>query len=192
MKISQIEPFVESLSQGPQLRKILALALRVLAVLAGCTGLFFFLYVLGQIVIAVRTDVLEALGLLFALAIVVAVFFVAVKILLFRAKGLLLQTEYEYPLAVIASLLLKTIGELLTLFAGGSGLFAGILIWFGRVYPAIPSLSPPFVHALLFPASSFVQGLILIIASQVYALVLLVFFYLLAELLLMFRNIATK
>ena len=159
MKISQIEPFVESLSQGPQLRKILALVLRVLAVLAGCTGLFFFLYVLGQIVIAVRTDVLEALGLLFALAIVVAVFFVAVKILLFRAKGLLLQTEYEYPLAVIASLLLKTIG-LLTLFAGGR--LAGISFGLADLPGTFKS---SFVHAF-YSASSFVQGLILIMPAR--------------------------
>lgn len=191
MKFYQVEPFVDSLSQGPKLRKILALALRVLAVMAACTGLFFFLGILGQIVSVVRTDVLQAFGLLFALAIVVAVFFVAVKILLFRAKCLLIQTETEYPMATIASLMLKTIGELLALLAGGSGLYAGILIWFGGGV-AIPSLIPSFIHALIFTASSFIQGLILIIASQVYALMLLIFFYLLAELLHMLRRIATK
>lgn len=188
MKKIQVEPFVESLSKGPLLRRILTWVLRVLAVVMAFTGLFLALSIIGRIVDVISYDVPQALGLLIALVIVLAVFFVAIKILLFRAKELLLQRELDYPMTTIASSLLKVFGELLALLISGTGLVTGILLWFVGSYSDVPG----FMHGLIFTDTSFVQGLVLIIASQVYAILILVFSYLLAELLTMFRNIAVK
>lgn len=188
MKKIQVEPFIESLSQGPLLRKILTWVLRVLAVVLAFTGLFLALSIIGQIVDVISHDVPQASGLLIALVIVLAVFYVAVRLLFFRAKALMLQSELDYPMTTIASLVLKIAGELLALFASGAGLVTGILLWFIGSYSDIPG----FLQRLVFSGPSFVQGLVLIIASQVYALLMLTFFYLLAELLTMFRNMATK
>ncbi len=188
MKKVQVEPFVESLFQGPLLRRIIAWVLRVVAVVVAFTGLFFAFSIIGGIVQVISYDVPQALGLLIALIVVLAAFFVAVKVLFFRAKVLLSQRELDYPITTISSLLLKVLGELLALFASGAGLVTGILLWFVGSNSDIPG----FLQGLVFPAPSFVQGLVLIIASQVYALLTLTFFYLLAELLNIFRNIATK
>lgn len=187
MKLNEIEPFVESLSKGPFFRKILALAMRIAAVLMVFVGLYVVLGMIGTTIMAIRTDAARALGTLMAMVLAIAVFFLVVKILLFRARSILILGDGDYPVLQMSALLLRTSSEVLALIFAGAGLISGIMHWFGGAYFPIPGLWDSF---FLPGAPSFVLGLGMILSGLFQAVTVLIVFYLLAELLLLFRNIA--
>lgn len=189
MNLSGFEPFLESLAKGPVLRKTLALTLRILAAVLILAGLFMALGTIGQIINVIRIDAAEALGGLLSLVLIVAGFFLAVKVVLFRAKSILTSSESEYPIVSLSLLLLRTAGELLALFYSVFGFISGITIWFGGEFPFLPS----FWRSLFLPGiPAFILGLGIILASLLQAILMLLAFYLLAELLLLLRDLATN
>lgn len=187
MKI-RIEPVVDSLSRGPVLSRVLTVLFRVLAGVAVFLGLIISLAILGAVVNSLGNDAVQALGMLIALAVAVAYFFLAVKVLLYRAKCFPAHSGDVYPVISLSALVLKAAGELSALFASAWGLFAGISIWFaGDFLPAIAFLD--FIEAIEI---SFFSGLLAVLAGQIYAVAALLFSYLLSELLRLLTDIAAK
>jgi hypothetical protein len=189
MKLTQIEPIIESLPRGPILRKIIALALRILTGVVIFAGLFVVLGVIGQTINLLGNNLAEALGHLIALVLIVAAILLAVKVLLFRARNILIENETEYPLIRISALLLRTGGELIALFYSAAGLVAGIMVWFGGQFPFIPTIWQFFS---IYGTPPFILGLGIIFSSLLQALFGLIVLYLLAELLILFRNLALR
>jgi len=188
MNLKQIEPVVESLAKGPIVRKTLALTLRVLTGVLIFAGLFVVLGAIGEIINIISFSATQALGIMLSLVLVIVGFVLAVKILLFRARTILISQENDYPIIHLSALLLRTGGELLVLFYSVVGIVSGIMIWFGGDL-SIPILWHSFFSPGLPP---FILGLGIILFSLTQAIFSFILFYLGAELLLLLRNIATK
>lgn len=187
MKLTQIEPLVESLSRGPVLRKVFALAMRILVGVCVLAGLFLVLGGIGEIINVIRHSAGQALGIILSLILLVFGIILAVKVLLFRAHTIQVSSENDYPIIYLAVLLLRTAGELTALFSAVMGTIAGLMVWFGSEFPFLPVLAQP-LFSLGNPP--FIVGLSAILTSLFQAAIALAGFYLAAELLLLLRNIA--
>lgn len=187
MKLKQIETLADSLSRGPVLRKVFALALRILAGVCILAGLFLVLGGIGETINVIRYSAAQALGIILSLALLVCGIIVVVKVLFYRAGTIHTGGADQYPIVHLSALLLRTGGELSALFIGIVGTIAGVMIWFGGEFPFLPFLWNPVVSSA---DPSFFLGLTAILSSLFQAVLALLCFYLVAELLLLFRNIA--
>lgn len=183
--INQIEPTVESLAKGPLLRKITVLILRIIAVSIVFLGLLAFLGGIAAIIDIIPYNLSHGLGITLALVIMILAIFIAVKILLFRARTVRICGENNYPVIYLSSILLRCTGEIVALFWTATGLAASILIWFsgglsleGLPFPALIIQGPPFL-----------TGLVTLLSAVICGVFILIFFYLLAELLLLLRKL---
>jgi hypothetical protein len=183
--INQIEPTLESLSKGPLLRKITVLILRILAVAIIFLGLLAFLGGIAAIIDIIPYNLSHGLGVTLALVIMILAIFLAVKILLFRARTVQICSEHNYPVIYLSSILLRCGGELLALSSIAMGIASGILLWFsgGLSLEGLP------LPAGLIEGPPFITGLVAIISAAVSGVFILIFFYLLAELLLLIRKL---
>jgi|GEM_PF-2523396 len=187
LKIWQVEPVVDSLSKGPLLRKIIVVTLKILVGIALLSGLVMAMEMIDRLMSGISGSI-EGLGILLSLVLTAAATFLAIKILLHRAKCISYDQESNYPVISLCELLLKTGGELWALGYTSLGLVSGIMVWFGGDSPTIPGLWVPISHN----TPSFLLGLGTILSGLFQALVMLVLSYLLAELLLLLRNIAAN
>lgn len=201
MRLTNIEPIINSLPKGRILRKTIALALRILTGVAVFLGLFTTLNFIGKIIDAVDHSPALALGLLISVALVIIAIAVAVKILLLRAKNILVGNQMEYPLIQLSIPLLRTVGDMLALASSTAGLIAGILHWFGGDLPFITD----YWHLWFFSTDTclltflgitsipaVILGLGIILSGLIQGLIGLLFFYLLAELLNLLKGLALK
>lgn len=183
--INQIEPTLESLAKGPLLRKITTLILRILAVAFVLFGLLAFLGGIAAIIDTIPHNLAHGLGITLSLAVMILAVFIAVKILLFRARAILICGENHYPVIHLSAILLRGSGELLALCWTTLGLIAGILIWFS----GSSSLKEIPFPVMFIPGPPFLTGLAAILSALVLGVFILIFFYLLAELLLLLRKL---
>lgn len=184
--INQIEPTLESLAKGPLLRKVTALILRILAVALVLSGLLAFLGGIAAIIEIIPYNLAHGLGITISLVLMILAVFLAVRILLFRARSILICGENDYPVIHLSSILLRGCGELLALCWTTLGLTAGILIWFSGTY-SLQGIPFPVIFA---QGPAFIAGLAAVLSALVMGVFILIFFYLLAELLLLLRKLA--
>lgn len=183
--INQIEPTLESLAKGPLLRKITLLVLRVMAVAIIFLGLLTFLGGIAAIIDIIPYNLSHGLGVTLALIIMILAIFLAVRIILFRARSVQICGENTYPVIYLSSILLRCVGELVAMSWIAMGLASGILLWFsgGLTLEGLP------LPAILVQGPPFLTGLVAIVSAAAGGVFILIFFYLLAELLLLLRKL---
>ena len=201
MKLTKIEPIINSLPNGTILRKTIALALRILTGVAVFLGLFTILDFIGTTIDVIDQSPAQALGALISIALIIIAMVIAVKILLLRAKNILAGNQTEYPIIHLSLPLLRTAGDMLALYYTTAGLIAGIMHWFGGNLPITDFwqmliLSSDAWRLLLSSGisniPSVILGLGIILSSLIQGLISLLFFYLLAELLIVLKRLTLK
>lgn len=170
---------LQQLAQEKFLRKICAIALRLLAVVAVFAGLTGFVKIWNYTVNQQGSEIPGCV--IFILAFAVAVYMV-VHSLLIRAGQLLELPETQFGMVSIASIFLRLGGELYVSVSLPIAIGGGIFIWFGRedAKDFITSVVP---MVKSFGDGTFLGGIEFMLGGVFYALFVLLLSYLLSELL---------
>ncbi|GAB7027207.1 hypothetical protein [Geotalea toluenoxydans] len=170
---------LQQMAQEKFFRRICAIALRLLALVAIFAGLSGFVHIWNHIVKQRGSEIPG--GVIFILLFAVAVYMVA-HTLLIRAEQLLELPETEFGIVSIASVFLRLGGEVYAGFAVPIAVGGGIFIWFGGedARDFIGSMTPMVKG---FGDGTFLGGIEYMLGGGFCALLVLLLSYLLAELL---------
>lgn len=187
MKYFFMKPVLQFISEGQLFRNLVAIALRVLAIVLAFASLVGWIvkwkYVFGLPV----TGIIG--GIIFQLLMVVAVYMV-VHVMLIRAHNIERLPESEYTVIPIVSLCLKLIGEMYTSFITVTAVAGGLYIWMtGRdagkdLLGILTPLAPAF-HDL-----TFIGGVKYILTGATMGFVTLLVTYFLSETAIVMVDIA--
>lgn len=191
MLSKKLTQFLNDLPEGPILRRIFSVLLRVGAGFLAFAGLFYIIDLLMSL--AHAGNPADVLGVIFAVLITAAGTSLAIAVIIIRAEGI---GEFsfirDYSVTHLSAQLLRLTGEVLAIFHLAAGLSAGIMIWFG-CQPRLPYFDSLMWRTLSFAAfPSFIAGLFAVLASILQSALTLLICYLGAELLLLFRDWAGK
>jgi len=187
MKYFFMKPVLQFISEGQLFRNLVAIALRVLAIVLAFASLVGWIvkwkYVFGLPV----TGIIG--GIIFQLLMVVAVYMV-VHVMLIRAHNIERLPESEYTVIPIVSLCLKLIGEMYASFITVTAVAGGLYIWMtGRdagkdLLGILTPLAPAF-HDL-----TFIGGVKYILTGATMGFVTLLVTYFLSETAIVMVDIA--
>jgi len=167
------------ISQGGFFSRVVAIGLRVIAVVVALAGLVIFVMAWKMVFQLPAAGVLG--GIIYQLLFVVAIYMV-VHTLIIRANDIARLQPAEFIVIPIASIFLKLMGEIYACLAGVFAVGAGILTWFAgedSFYMLRNIL--PFIPFLRFGGATFLGGLMVIVGGVLAAFFALMFFYLLSE-----------
>lgn len=171
-------PVLNLISQGKFFRRAFAIALRVLAAIAGLVGLVG--WVEGWKMVADLQGAGILGGIIFQMLFLIAIYMV-VHTLLIRARDVAGLSAGEFTITFIVSIFLKLIGDVCACFMIVLAIGGGILIWFtGSLASPLLSELTPFPHDV--GKGTFIDGLMFMVLGSVGAFFVLVFFYWLSEL----------
>lgn len=182
-----MKPVLQFISEGEFFRKLVAVALRVLAIAIAFASLVGWI-VKWQFVFSLPfTGIIG--GIIFQLLMVVAVYMV-VHVMLIRAHNIKRLPESDYMVIPILSLCLKLIGEMYASFLAVTAVAGGLYIWMtgrdagkdllGMVAPLVPAF-----HDL-----SFIGGVKYILTGATMGFVALLVTYFLSEAAIVMVDIA--
>ncbi len=182
-------PVLNALSEGRVIRKVAALALRILGVVLALGGLVLVIEILKY---SFRPDTtIEATlgGLVFSV-ILLAAFACVVEIHFYHASNIAQLGETSFAVIPVVSILCRLTGEVYATLLVGVGFGGCAFLWLAKVSPLA------FLGALggLLPASnleaSFLGGALLLVEMCLLALAVLAGFYAAAEGLLLAVDVA--
>jgi hypothetical protein len=171
-------PVLKALSNGQVIRKSIALALRVLAVLSVLFGAYLLIEILKTAFQLPNEGTIG--GILFALIFLTTVLSIG-QIFWFRANSVLDLGDSPFTVIPIVSLLLRTAGEVYAALGVAVGVGGCLFIWFAKNNPfwllrgltgILPSASPE---------ATFMGGISFLVYLAVISLLVLIVFYFLAE-----------
>lgn len=176
--------FLKLASKGSFFRKVIAIALRVIAVLLAIGGAVLFVEGFKFIMQLPSAEMLG--GIIFEVFLIVAVYIV-VHILWIRAGGIGRLPESEFNVIPIVALLVKMWGEV---YAGAGAVVvvgAGIFMWFAgpNIQFFLQQLVPMFPNFAPSSNQSFEAGLMLIIYGLAICFSVLVISYFVSEMILL-------
>lgn len=178
-----------ALERGNVMRKVMAMALRIvgmLIVLGGLYGLFEILKASFQLSAQAGVG-----GVIFSLVFIAGIF-AMVQICFYRAGSIDRLGESPFPVMSVISIGFRAGGEIYAVLMAVAGIGGCLFIWFAQLNPV--SLLGPL--AALLPSmtftgnASFPGGLALLIEMVLVGFATLVFFYFLAEVVLVLADIA--
>lgn len=182
-----MKPVLQFISEGKFFRKLVAVALRVLAIVIAFASLVGWI-VKWQFVFSLPVTGIIG-GIIFQLLMVVAVYMV-VHVMLIRAHYIERLPESDYTVIPILSLCLKLIGEMYASFLAVTAVAGGLYIWMtgrdagkdllGMVSPLVPAF-----HDL-----SFIGGVKYILTGATMGFVTLLVTYFLSEAAIVMVDIA--
>jgi len=184
-----VRPVLKSLEEGPVMRTIMALFLRILGVLSLLAALFLAIAVATQLM-QLKQSQMTIAGLVLAI-LIVAWGCVALLIFFYRAASLDSLEDSPFPVIPIVSVWFRAIGEIWATNLVLIGVGACLFVWFTGSSP-MQFLGP---FALLtgsdFSGSGpFLDGMKLLVGGFIGGFAVLIFFYLLAESYLVILDIA--
>ncbi len=176
------------LSGARHFNRLMAITLRVTAVLIVPLGLVTF-FKAGKVIFD-----LPASGILGG--IVFQVFFVAaiaasVQILFIRARDIDALEAVRYYMFPLTSLLVRAVGEALTVFIACIAVGGGVFVWF-TARPIAAILNPPPYFLPVFGDTTFMGGIEFMAGGLLSAVVLLGFGYLVAQALMLVGELANR
>lgn len=182
-------PVLDALNDGRVIRKVVAVALRVLGVVFALGGLVLVIDILKY---SFRTDTTTETtlgGMLFSI-VLLAAFACVVEIHFYRARSVAEMGEAAYTVIPVVSILCRLAGEVYATLLVGAGIGGCAFLWLAKVSPLA------FLSAMggLLPASnleaSFLGGALLLFEMCLMALAVLAGFYAAAEGLLLAVDVA--
>ncbi len=182
-------PVLNALSEGRVIRKVAALALRILGIVLALCGLVLVIEILKYSFRPDTTTEATLGGLLFSL-ILLAAFACVVEIHFYHARNIGQLGETSFAVIPVVSILCRLTGEVYATLLVGVGIGGCVFLWLAKVSPLA------FLGALggLLPASnleaSFLGGALLLVEMCLLALAVLAGFYAAAEGLLLAVDVA--
>ena len=186
----KLELFLESLPQGPSLRRIFTCLLWVAAGILVFAGLFYIIDLIMYLPDSQHPA--QVLGTGIAILIALVGVGLALAVVMYKARDIQVYPPQSYSISHLSAQLLRAAGELQAIFHLVTGLSAGIMYWFGG-QPRLPYFDSLMWRLLNFASyPPFISGLLTILACLLQAAVTLLSFYLLAELLIIMRDIPLR
>jgi len=182
-------PVLDALSDGRVIRKVAAVALRILGVVFALGGLVLAIEILKYSFRPDTTTEATLGGLVFSL-ILLAAFACVLEIHFYHARGVGQLSESPFAVIPVVSILCRLAGEVYATLLVGVGIGGCAFLWLAKVSPLA------FLGALggLLPASnleaSFLGGALLLMEMCLLALAVLAGFYAAAEGLLLAVDVA--
>ncbi len=178
---------LQFISEGKILRKLVAIALRVLAISIAFTSLVGWI-VKWKFVFSLPVNGIIG-GIIFQLLMVVAVYMV-VHVMLIRAHNIERLPESEYTVIPIVSLCLKLIGEMYASFLAVMAVAGGLYIWMtgGDAGSDLLGFISPLVPAI--QELTFIGGVKFILTGATMGFVTLLVAYFLSEAVIVMVDIA--
>jgi hypothetical protein len=182
-----LEPVLKKLENGRLVRSWVAIALRVIAILAVVGGLVAAYRVLKYLSQSGATGG----GLLLGLVMVVAGAMMA-QIVYYRAGAIARLPDSRFTVIPILSQMLRCAGEIYAAFATVFAIGGAVFVWITKQSPLdlIGSFSFVVPRAAGGTASVFVGGLLFLVYTLVAGFLALIFFYAAAEAILALVTIA--
>jgi len=178
-----------ALEKGSIIRAAVALALRIIGVIALLTGIYL---VIETLKLAFNLPTTATIGGILAAALLGAASFAVFQILFYRADSIGRLGESAFTVMPIFSYLFRAWGETYAAFVATLGVAGCLFTWFSGRNPA--ALLGPYVPVPLPPSvpmeSNFVVGLVFLIVTVLVAFLVLIFFYFLAEAVIVVADIA--
>jgi hypothetical protein len=181
-------PVLKALEDGKVIRKAIALALQISAVLTLAAGVFLLVQVLKF-----SFNIQSAEGTIggLVLSAVLAIAFACVaQIFFYRAGSVTALGESPFTVIPIFSILLRTVGETYATVGVSLGVGGCLFIWLARINP-LQMLGP---LGGLLPSSSaeasFLGGISFLVYLTLFSLFFLIIFYFLAESVVVIADIA--
>ena len=180
-------PVLHALSDGPIIRKSIAIVLQVLSVLGVLSGIYTVIEILKA---SFRLPTEGTIGGLI-LAIVVAVAVLAiVQVLLCRAQDVVSLETSPFTVIPICSILLRACGETYAILGVAVGLGGCLFIWLSGIHPffilgAMAGLFPQVSFG-----NSFLGGVVFLLSLLLLSFFGLLLFYFLAESVIVMVDIA--
>lgn len=189
MRANDIVPTIlRSLSEGRVLRRATATALRVVAALAVVGALVDVVLIL-RLSFGADDAAATIAGVLLALG-VAACGLVASQVAWFRAGSVEALPESQHPMLAIASVLLRTTGEIVAACFLTLGLFAAVASWIAPRFAGYAMAWVPVGVPGASFTSGFLGGIAILLACAFTAAIALAVAYLLAESVVVLADIA--
>ena len=179
---------LKALDDGKVIRTSIAIALRILGVVAALGGLYLLVEMLKT---SFRLPTTEGTigGIVFSIIFVVAIIS-SMQIFFYRANSVKELGDSPFTVIPIVSILFRATGELYATFGTALGIGGCLFVWFSGFNP----LELLGAVGGLFPSTSvggtFASGLVFLVTMGVSSFLALVLFYFLAEATLLLADIA--
>ncbi len=175
--------FLNLASKGSFFRKIIAVALRVGAILIAIGGIVAFVQILNVVMKMPSSTILG--GLIFELFLLVALY-VVVHISWIRAGDIERLPESKFNVIPIVALLIKITGEIYSCAGAILAIGAGIFIWFaGQGTGFFLQQFLPISPFMTSSSQAFTAGLLVMVYGVIICFSILIFSYFTSELILL-------
>jgi len=177
---------LEALESGSVIRAGVTLALRILGVVVGLSGVYV---VIETLKLAFTLPTTGTIGGIMAAALIGFASFSALQIYFYRAASVSRLGPSPFTVIPIFSILFRTIGEVYAISAATVGVAGCLFTWFSGMNPA--SIVGSFFPMPPIPMESqFLVGLAFLVFLELIAFGALILFYFLAEAVLVIADIA--
>lgn len=182
---------LELISQGEIFRRVFAVLLKIVGILAIIGGLLVSISLWAALFDAHEFPPFGAIlgGFIFQLFLIVTTYMV-VHTIFIRARNIADLSEGDFTMIPIVSIFCRLIGEVFAVVIGILSIGLGISMWLAGGYFTYFTRELDFIPFHLGGGGVFLAGLITIGAGLLYAFLLLVIYYFISELIIVFVDIA--
>ncbi len=177
-----------ALERGSVIRKLVALALRVVGILIVLAGIYFLVQILK---LSFQLSTQGTLGGLIYAVIFVAGIFAMLQICFYRAGSVSKLDESPFPVMSVISILFRASGEIYAVALAAAGLGGCLFIWFSGMNPmALFSALGGFFPQAYGGGGTFLDGVEFLISMVLAGFASLFLLYFMAEVVLVLADIA--